>query len=377
MDTTTESRERTEPARLRAVLVLATSTGGIGAHVRSLAAGLVGRGVAVTVCGPASTEEHFDFAGTGARFRVVEIPAAPRPSDRGAARELRAACAHAHVVHAHGLRAGLVAGNALGRHRVRRTPLVLTLHNAVLAGGAKGALTRVLEGRAVRAADVVLGASADLVDRARQLGARDARLGPVSAPPLPPASRDRAAVRDEFAAGDRPLVVAVGRLAAQKAYPVLLDAAREWGEVRPAPLVVVAGDGPLRETLQERIDAESLPVRLLGHRSDVADLLGAADVVVLPSRWEARALVAQEALRSGVPLVATAVGGVPELVGEAAVLVPYGDAEALAGSVTALLADPDRRGELAAAGPVQAATWPGERETIAQVLSIYEELGPM
>ncbi|MFE3204033.1 glycosyltransferase family 4 protein [Embleya sp. NPDC059237] len=377
MDTTTESRERTEPARLRAVLVLATSTGGIGAHVRSLAAGLVGRGVAVTVCGPASTEEHFDFAGTGARFRAVEIPAAPRPSDRGAARELRAACAHAHVVHAHGLRAGLVAGNALGRHRVRRTPLVLTLHNAVLAGGAKGALTRVLEGRAVRAADVVLGASADLVDRARQLGARDARLGPVSAPPLPPASRDRGAVRDEFAAGDRPLVVAVGRLAAQKAYPVLLDAAREWGEVRPAPLVVVAGDGPLRETLQERIDAESLPVRLLGHRSDVADLLGAADVVVLPSRWEARALVAQEALRNGVPLVATAVGGVPELVGEAAVLVPYGDAEALAASVTALLADPDRRSELAAAGPVQAATWPGERETIAQVLSIYEELGPV
>ncbi|OPC83508.1 glycosyltransferase [Embleya scabrispora] len=377
MDTTTESRERTEPARLRAVLVLATSTGGIGAHVRSLAAGLVGRGVAVTVCGPASTEEHFDFAGTGARFRAVEIPAAPRPSDRGAARELRTACAHAHVVHAHGLRAGLVAGNALGRHRVRRTPLVLTLHNAVLAGGAKGALTRVLEGRAVRAADVVLGASADLVDRARQLGARDARLGPVSAPPLPPASRDRVAVRDEFAAGDRPLVVAVGRLAEQKAYPVLLDAAREWGEVRPAPLVVVAGDGPLRETLQERIDAESLPVRLLGHRSDVADLLGAADVVVLPSRWEARALVAQEALRSGVPLVATAVGGVPELVGEAAVLVPYGDAEALAGSVTALLADPDRRSELAAAGPLQAATWPGERETIAQVLSIYEELGPV
>ncbi|MGW1996999.1 glycosyltransferase family 4 protein [Embleya sp. NPDC001921] len=377
MDTTTESRERTEPARLRAVLVLATSTGGVGAHVRSLAAGLVGRGVAVTVCGPGATDEHFDFTGVGARFRPVEIGSGPRPTDRAALRELRAACAPAHVVHAHGLRAGLAAGNALGRHRVRRRPLVLTLHNAVLAGGAKGALTRVLEGRAVRAADVVLGASTDLVDRARQLGARDARLGPVSAPPLPPAERDRAAVRAEFAAGDRPLLVAVGRLAPQKDYPVLLDAARRWLDDEPTPLLVVAGDGPLRESLQDRIDAESLPVRLLGHRADVADLLGAADLAVLPSRWEARALVAQEALRTGVALVATRVGGIPELVGDAAVLVPAGESDELAAAVRDLLADPTRRAELVEAGRAQAATWPDERETIAQVLSIYEELGPV
>jgi glycosyltransferase involved in cell wall biosynthesis len=377
VDTTTESPERTEPARLRAVLVLATSTGGIGAHVRSLAAGLVGRGVAVTVCGPASTQEHFDFTGTGARFRPVEIGATPRPADRAAVRELRAACGHAHVVHAHGLRAGLVAGNALGRHRVRRTPLVLTLHNAVLTGGAKGTLTRVMEGRAVRAADVVLGASADLVDRARALGAGDARLGPVSAPPLPPAARDRAAVRAEFEAGDRPLLVAVGRLAPQKAYPVLLDAVQRLEDREPTPLLLIAGDGPLRDELQARIDADRLPVRLLGHRTDIADLLGAADLVVLPSRWEARALVAQEALRTGVPLLATAVGGVPELVGDAATLVPYDDADALSEAITDLLADPARRAELAAAGPAQAATWPDERETIAQILSIYEELGPV
>jgi glycosyltransferase involved in cell wall biosynthesis len=377
VDTTTESPERTEPARLRAVLVLATSTGGIGAHVRSLAAGLVGRGVAVTVCGPAATQEHFDFTGTGARFRAVEIGAAPRPADRAAARELRAACGSAHVVHAHGLRAGLVAGTALGRHRVRRTPLVLTLHNAVLTGGAKGTLTRVMEGRAVRAADVVLGASADLVDRARALGAGDARVGPVSAPPLPPAERDRETVRAEFEAGDRPLIVAVGRLAPQKAYPVLLDAVQRFAGPDPTPLLLIAGDGPLRDELQARIDADKLPVRLLGHRTDVADLLGAADLVVLPSRWEARALVAQEALRTGVPLVATAVGGVPELVGDAAILVPYADADALSAAITDLLADPHRRAELAEAGPAQAATWPDERETIAQILSIYEELGPV
>ncbi len=76
----------------------------------------------------------------------------------------------------------------------------------------------------------------------------------------------------------------------------------------------------------------------------------------------------------GVPLVATAVGGVPELVGEGAVLVPPGEAGALAAAVTGLLADPDRRIALAAAGRVQAATWPSEDDTVAQVLSVYDEL---
>ncbi len=85
-------------------------------------------------------------------------------------------------------------------------------------------------------------------------------------------------------------------------------------------------------------------------------------------------MLAQEALRCGVPLVATAVGGVPELVGEAAELVPYGDSEALAGAVVRLLADPARRLWLAEAGRAQAATWPTEDETVAQVLSVYDEL---
>lgn len=115
-------------------------------------------------------------------------------------------------------------------------------------------------------------------------------------------------------------------------------------------------------------------MRLVGRRDDIGDLISAADVAVLPSRWEARALLAQEALRAGVPLVATAVGGVPELVGDAAELVPYGDGDALAEAVARLLRDPLRRDELVAAGRAQAATWPTEDETIAQVLSVYDEL---
>jgi glycosyltransferase involved in cell wall biosynthesis len=174
------------------------------------------------------------------------------------------------------------------------------------------------------------------------------------------------------------VVLAVGRLVPQKNFHLLLDAASGWrGAGWPGggePLVLIAGDGPEQEALQARIRTERLPVRLLGHRTDVPELLAAADVVVISSRWEARSLVAQEALRSGVPLVATAVGGLPELVGDAAVLVPPGDRANLADAVSDLLADADRRAELAAAGPVQAATWPDEAATVAQVLSVYDEL---
>ena len=67
-------------------------------------------------------------------------------------------------------------------------------------------------------------------------------------------------------------------------------------------------------------------------------------------------------------------GGVPELVGDAAELVPYGDAGALAEVVRGLLEDVDRRMDLAAAGRVQAGTWPTEDETVAHVLSVYDEL---
>jgi glycosyltransferase involved in cell wall biosynthesis len=366
------------PARLRAVLVLATSTGGVGMHVRSLAALLVKRGVAVTVCGPEATQEHFDFTGTGAKFAPVEISSAPRPSDLTAGKALQKVVTEtrAHVVHAHGLRAALIAGSALGKKRQGRTPLVVTLHNAVLSGGARAKVSELMEGRAVRGADVVLGASTDLVDRARALGATDARFGPVSAPPLPAPQHSREHVRSELGAGDRPILLAVGRLAPQKAYPLLLEAAERWITLDPVPLLVIAGVGPLRDELQERIDAELLPVRLLGHRDDVPDLFAAADIAVLPSEWEARSLTAQEALRTGVPLVATAVGGTPSLVGDAGVLVPYGDVPALAQAVADLIGDPKRREELAALGHEQAATWPDDESAAAQVLSVYEEFGP-
>lgn len=391
------AQPRPETSAPRLLYVLGTTTGGVGAHVRALAAVLAGQGWAVTVAGPAAAEELFGFTSTGVAFTPVEIATGPRPArDLVAVRALRTAARRADVVHAHGLRAGALTGLALGRRRPGRTLLVVTWHNAVLpqrqdaptagsgppgrrarAATRRRALTA-LERLAARRADVTLGASADLVARAHALGAVDARLAPVAAPPLPPPTREPAAVRAELGAADRPLVLTAGRLAPQKAYDVLLDAARDWARRDPQPLVVIAGDGPEEQALRRRIADEALPVRLLGRRTDMADLLAAADIVVLTSDWEARAMVAQEALRDGVPLVATAVGGIPDLAGDAALLVPPGDGAAIARAVVQILDDPTIAADLGERGRRQAATWPGPDDTAAQLLAVYRELaGPL
>ncbi|MFE0702790.1 glycosyltransferase family 4 protein [Streptomyces sp. NPDC058872] len=353
--------------QLRTVQVLGGGGAGSSAHVRSLAAGLVARGVRVTVCAPAELDRLYDYLGAGAHF----VPL-PHLGDPAAVTALRNACIGADVVHAHGLQASVRAAVALTG---ARTPFVTTWHSRNRALGARGGVLRLLERRTARAATVVLGTSFELVDRARRRGARDARLAPITVPAARrPVCLHDGKARAELGAVDRPLLMAVGALERGRGYRTLLDAARTWRELDPQPLLVIAGEGSERGTLQRRIVEEGLPVRLIGRRDDVAELLAAADVAVLPSRWEGRSLLAQEALRLGVPLVATAVGGVPELVGDAAELVPYGDTEALAAAVQGLLDDAERRMDLAAAGRVQARSWPTEDETVAHVLSVYDEL---
>ncbi|MFF9508969.1 glycosyltransferase family 4 protein [Streptomyces sp. NPDC014724] len=354
-------------SQLRTVQVLGGGSAGSSAHVSSLAAGLVARGVHVTVCAPAELDHAYDFSGKGVDFAPV-----PRRSDPTAVAALRTACLTADVVHAHGLHAAVRAALALGG---RRVPLVVTWHARAHAEGARSRLLHLMERRAARAAAVVLGTTSDLVDRARRRGARDARLSPVSAPvPQQPAVVDEGKARAELGVMERPLIVSYGSLVPHHGYDTLLDAARMWRGLDPVPLLVIAGEGRERAALQRRIRDEELPVRLIGSRDDVAELLAVADLAVLSSRWEARSVLAQEALRLGVPLVATAVGGVPELVGDGAELVPCGNGEALGRAVVRLLGDPARCEQLVAAGRAQSADWPTADDTIVQVLAVYDEL---
>jgi glycosyltransferase involved in cell wall biosynthesis len=156
--------------------------------------------------------------------------------------------------------------------------------------------------------------------------------------------------------------------------PTLLDAAAGWTARTPPPLVAIVGDGPLEDELRGRIETESLPVRLLGRRSDVPALLAAADVVVVPSVWEGQPLVVQETLRAGRPLIATRVGGIPELVEDAALLVPPGDAGALRDAVAQVLDDSALAVRLGAAAAQRATMLPTEDAAVHQLVTLYQEL---
>lgn len=354
------------------LLVLAPSTGGIGRHVKHLAEELPARGFRVAVCAPAKTIAGLGFEHLEKRgVRVVPAPVgALGPGALWETRRvLRREAARADLVHAHGLRAG--AGCVAF---VPSAPLVVTWHNARLEDGPRRRTHGLLARYVARSTDLTLAASDDLAADARAAGAKQVLSVFVPAPPLPAASRTPAAVRVELGVGARSLVLAVGRLHRQKRFDVLIAAAATWAGDSDLPYVVIAGEGPERDALAAQIASTRAPVALLGARDDIADLLGAADVVALPSEWEARALVAQEALRAGVPLVTTAVGGLPSLVGDGAVIVPVGDAGALRMALERVLTDPAERDRMIGSGRDAVSGWPDPQASIDELAGLYRGL---
>jgi glycosyltransferase involved in cell wall biosynthesis len=158
-----------------------------------------------------------------------------------------------------------------------------------------------------------------------------------------PSGRD---IRAELGIGaGAPVLAAVGVLRAQKALHVLLRAVPAVRERRPDVRVLIAGDGPERASLEQlardlRVEDSVL---FLGHRADVPDLLRGVDVAVSCSDFEGSPLAVMEYMDAALPIVATAVGGVPDLIehGVHGLLVARGDAPALASAIGELLDDPD------------------------------------
>jgi len=160
-----------------------------------------------------------------------------------------------------------------------------------------------------------------------------------------------------------------------KGHADLLAALARLPEEGPPVEVWLAGDGPLRETLALRARAPVGPARvhLLGQRRDVFALMRAADAVALPSRAEGLPLAVLEALALGRPLVATAVGGIPEVVadGETGRLAAARDPDALARALDALRRDPGLRARLGRAAARAARARFDVRDTVRKVEEVY------
>jgi glycosyltransferase involved in cell wall biosynthesis len=387
------------PVRVAYVIAtVGTTAGGTGRHVAMLAEGGAARGLAVSVLGPAAARGLFP----GADFAPVEIAERPHPArDAAAVLRLRRLLRRAapDVVHAHGLRAGAAAALALTRlpggrspggrssggrlpggrssgAAARRPALLVTVHNAPPSAAAARAVYLALERLTAWRADAVLCVSPDLADRMRRAGARDVALAVVAAPPpVPPSAEAIEKARADIGAAGRPVVLAAGRCAPQKGFDVLLEAMIAMPARDPAPLLVIAGEGPAAGSLAARAREAGTEVRFLGPRRDVPALLAVADVVAVPSRWEGQPLIAAEALHAGRAVVASRVGGVPALTGdEGALLVPPEDPVRLAAAVRAVLDDPELAARLRAAATARAATLPAPRDAIDAAIAAYARL---
>ena len=192
------------------------------------------------------------------------------------------------------------------------------------------------------------------------------------------ARRNRQLWRTENGFGQDDLLIAsVARLFPQKNHSLLLRAFARLAPTQSIQLVLV-GDGPLKGELQGEADALGLrsQVRFLGVREDIPDILAASDVFALSSDAEGNPLALMEAMAAGLPVVATAVGGVPELLthGRDGFVVPPGNADSLAAALSRLIGSPEQRQAMGKDAESKALATFDIVHTVRSYVELYEKL---
>ncbi len=314
---------------------------GVPRVVRNLAAHQTSRGVRVSVACPPDGSLAPALPDLGVEWVAWSATRQPGPRVPAETRALGRLLSQVRpdLVHLHSAKAGLA-----GRLAVRgRLPTVFQPHawSFYAAHGLQRTLALRWEVIAARWTDVLVAVSeGEQVDGERAGVAANYRVIPNGVP-LPDAGLSRDEARRSLDLPDGPLVVCIGRLCEQKGQDRLLDAWASIVQELPDARLHLVGDGPDQEVLEAR--ASRLPgVHLPGGTTDVTAWLCAADVVALPSRWEAGlSLVAMEAMAAGRSVVATDVSGVREgLLPSAGAVVPQEDQRGLIDALVARLRDP-------------------------------------
>ena len=387
---------------IRVAQVVRPASGGIRHHVASLLSRLDAPQFAPTLFAPPGFQ--LDSLAPGIPRVSIDIGAKTSPL-----RDLRAIVALSRelrgrfdLVHAHGLRGAFIGVPAA---RLAHVPALFTAHNLVPAyGRLTSAILRLLGKSAAviavsQAVATTLGAQGiapsriHVIPNGIEVNAFDARVSDsadrrrllaalLADAAQPGASETTAWLRDPQIL-DMPyfIVAGIGRLSSEKGLDILISAFASLGacyrtQIDGAmPLLILAGAGP--EEARLRQFARDVPnVFLAGAMADVAPLLLAADVVVIPSREEGQGIVALEAMASSRPVVATRVGGLVETIvdGETGILVPPEDPAAIARAIRELADSPRLRIEMGRSGRARVEQLYTLDQMVVRLTAVYRSL---
>lgn len=283
------------------------------------------------------------------------------------------------LVHLHSSKAGLA-----GRLALRgELPTVFQPHawSFAAAGGAQGRAALVWERAGARWTSLLLCCSSEEAEQGRAAGVVGRRLVVPNGVDLHTYATADGAARTAARASlgvplEAPVAVCVGRLCRQKGQDVAVAAWRQVAAALPGARLLLVGDGPDRAALEA---AAGEGVMVLGARDDVAALLPAADLALLPSRWEGLALALLEAMACGLPVVASDVAGAHSTllsgdVPPGGAVVPVDDADALAAATVLRLQDRQRCRAEGAAARSRVEKAHDVRASTSRIREAYDEL---
>lgn len=380
-----------EPIRILRVIAR-LNMGGPAIHVSNLAAGLEERGYSTTlVAGSlARGEDSMAFLADRLGIRVVGVAELQREVspvyDARAVRRLRSIIREVrpHILHTHTAKAGAIARAAALVSGDARPPIVVhTFHGHVLKGyfdTTRTAVFKEVERSLARTSDVLIAVSPEVRDELVEAGIAPMEKFAVIRLGIPLEERLGDATADLdyrrlYGIGEDAFVVGwVGRMTGVKDTHAVLEIVRATRQRGVDAVLVMVGDGPDREHLEQL--AHDLGIArstyFVGYQSEVAGYYRLFDTFLLPSVNEGTPVSAIEALASGSPVVATRVGGVPDVVrdGMDGFLVEAGDTDGAAGRLALLASDPDLRVRLGAAGRKRVL----ERYSVARLVDDVDRL---
>ncbi len=286
--------------------------------------------------------------------------------------------AKADIVHTH-----LTYGNIVGiiAARLAGIPVISMCHSSGIDPTHHHPLRYSIETWLLRfAAHMVTGDSHSAADAQRPRLKGKSIFAVPNAVPVPatiPEGKVKSLRTELVGNSECPLIIAVGRLSVPKGYADLLVAMDTVRMKHPDAFLVIVGKGHLQEELQAQINALGLSesVLLTGARQDVSALLSASDIYVSSSHWEGLALALLEAMMSGLPVVATAVGDVPRVVLEnTGIIVPPHQPEKLAQALIALLDNEEMRALLGRHAQEHALRYHSPKPWAQLLFSLYEKV---